>query len=316
MLHATYLAALAAGSCHATVVVRTPDWRSEPNSRAGATVASPESRALARCLFSQSQIFSRRFPIPELRSTNERSSRPLFPSPTSHPTPKTMLYSNCVSLAVLGAAVSAPAAAASEAAAAAEPQRLRPHARDAQAIKSNDLGLFDLDLAGAGGTVELIKANPESMIGTAAICEDEDACRAASGSYGTFYAGDYGYAGNFGCFEKNGKAFWGRGGTPAQNEAAMDGAKMRIFCPPTTSSVASEGTGGNLDLSFPAAAPAPEPELESSRDEDDVSDLRGKDSYLPAAKEGDNAENGGAARSLTGLLSLTALGAALWAVAS
>ena len=77
-----------------------------------------------------------------------------------------------------------------------------------------------------------------------------------------------GYAGNYGCFEKNGKAFWGRGGDASQNSALMDGQKMRIYCPAT--------------------------------------DLAEEESYLPAS-------GAGSARSRTGCLALSALGAAMWA---
>lgn len=62
------------------------------------------------------------------------------------------------------------------------------------------------------------------------ICLDEYACEAQAERDGVvhFHKGDYP---DYGCFSKNGKYFWGHGGTSEQrSDHELAGIKARVYC--------------------------------------------------------------------------------------
>jgi len=66
-------------------------------------------------------------------------------------------------------------------------------------------------------------------------CIDQDVCFQQAEQLGyadeDFRAGDYSYAGLYGCFRKNTKVYWGTGGTDAQMiTTEFPGAQERIWC--------------------------------------------------------------------------------------
>lgn len=66
-------------------------------------------------------------------------------------------------------------------------------------------------------------------------CQTEAECNARRQQLGfpdnIYYVNDYSRHYLYGCFSKNGKAYWGEGGTAAQNGAhPLTGIKERIWC--------------------------------------------------------------------------------------
>ncbi|KAL7526743.1 hypothetical protein ACHAWF_001893 [Thalassiosira exigua] len=88
------------------------------------------------------------------------------------------------------------------------------------------------------------------------ICTSQTQCEAAkeSGGYNHFYADDYSYADSYGCFEKNGNVFWGRGGNSQQIAATLTGRKARMSC----GSDQSRDGGASKEQFLPAESGAAE----------------------------------------------------------
>ncbi|EJK45054.1 hypothetical protein THAOC_36354, partial [Thalassiosira oceanica] len=55
--------------------------------------------------------------------------------------------------------------------------------------------------------------------------------RLALSGFSQLMVGDFGYTNAWGCFSKNGIAYWGTGGSDSQiAEAPQGGARARIYC--------------------------------------------------------------------------------------